>query len=118
MAGAAAGAAVGSVVPFLGTAVGGLIGGAAGYFGGSSMGEWFGEYFNEQNGIMEEQSKLIEEQNKLSRDVSSKLNTLISVTQQNKPVINLGGSLMDQISQHTRTEEKRHGVDLLSYGQK
>lgn len=118
LAGAAAGAAVGSVVPFLGTAVGGLIGGAAGYFGGSSMGEWFGEYFNEQNGIMEEQSKLIEEQNKLSRDVSSKLNTLISVTQQNKPVINLGGSLMDQISQHARTEEKRHGVDLLSYGQK
>lgn len=118
LAGAAAGAAVGSVVPFLGTAVGGLIGGAAGYFGGSSMGEWFGEYFNEQNGIMENQNKLIEEQNKLSRDVSSKINTLISVTQQNKPVINLGGSLMDQISQHARTEEKRHGVDLLSYGQK
>jgi hypothetical protein len=48
----------------------------------------------------------------------NKLNSLISVTQQNKPVINMGGSLMDQISQHARNEEKRHGVDLLSYGQK
>jgi hypothetical protein len=60
-----------------------------------------------------------QQQNQISKDLSNKLSTLINVTQQNKPVINLGGgSLMDQISQHTRSEEKRHGVDLLSYGQK
>ncbi|MFW2163046.1 hypothetical protein ACG93T_16995 [Acinetobacter beijerinckii] len=72
----------------------------------------------EQKEVLEQQNQLIEKQNQLSVDMVNKLNSLISVTQQNKPVINMGGSLMDQISQHTRSEEKRHGVDLLSYGQK
>lgn len=71
----------------------------------------------EQKEVLEQQNQLIEKQNQISADMASKLNSLISVTQQNKPVINMGGSLMDQISQHARTEEKRHGVSLLTYGQ-
>ena len=66
-----------------------------------------------------EQNQKIEEQTQLSKDLSNKLSTLITVTQQNKPVVNInGGSLVEQISQHAAKEEKRHGVDLLSYGQK
>lgn len=76
------------------------------------------EKSQEQKTVLEQQNQLIERQNQLSADMVNKLNSLISVTQQNKPVINMGGSLMDQISQHARNEEKRHGVDLLSYGQK
>ena len=76
------------------------------------------EKSQEQKAVLEQQNQLIERQNQLSADMVNKLNSLISVTQQNKPVINMGGSLMDQISQHARNEEKRHGVDLLSYGQK
>ncbi|MCR4529856.1 phage tail tape measure protein [Acinetobacter venetianus] len=72
----------------------------------------------EQKEVLEKQNQLIEKQNQLSSDMVNKLNSLISATQQNKPVINMGGSLMDQISQHARNEEKRHGVDLLSFGQK
>ncbi|MDA0697940.1 MAG: hypothetical protein O2793_16265 [Proteobacteria bacterium] len=72
----------------------------------------------EQKEVLEQQNELIEKQNQLSSDMVNKLNSLISATQQNKPVINMGGSLMDQISQHARNEEKRHGVDLLSFGQK
>lgn len=77
------------------------------------------EKSQEQTAVMEQQKQLIEKQNQLSSDMVSKLNSLISVTQQNKPVFNInGGSLVDQISQHAAKEEKRHGVDLLSYGQK
>ena len=73
----------------------------------------------EQQAILEQQTQKMEEQTQFSRELSTKLSTLINVTQQNKPVINLGGgSLMEQISHHARSEEKRHGVDLLSYGQK
>ncbi len=73
----------------------------------------------EANAKYEQMISEQQQQNQISKDLSNKLSTLINVTQQNKPVINLGGgSLMDQISQHTRSEEKRHGVDLLSYGQK
>ncbi|ENX02648.1 hypothetical protein F900_01094 [Acinetobacter modestus] len=72
----------------------------------------------EANAKYEQMISEQQQQNQLSKDLSTKLSTLINVTQQNKPVINLnGGSLMDQISQHARTEEKRHGVGLLSYGQ-
>lgn len=72
----------------------------------------------EANAKYEQMISEQQQQNQLSKDLSNKLSTLINVTQQNKPVINLGGgSLMDQISQHARSEEKRHGVGLLSYGQ-
>lgn len=72
----------------------------------------------EANAKYEQMISEQQQQNQISKDLSNKLSTLINVAQQNKPVINLGGgSLMDQISQHTRTEEKRHGVSLLTYGQ-
>ena len=72
----------------------------------------------EANAKYEQMISEQQQQNQLSKDLSNKLSTLINVTQQNKPVINLGGgSFMDQISQHARTEEKRHGVSLLTYGQ-
>lgn len=72
----------------------------------------------EANAKYEQMISEQQQQNQISKDLSNKLSTLINVTQQNKPVINLGGgSLMDQISQHARSEEKRHGVSLLTYGQ-
>ena len=75
--------------------------------------------YDEMIAQQEAQNQKIEEQTQLSKDLSNKLSTLITVTQQNKPVVNInGGSLVDQISQHAAKEEKRHGVDLLSYGQK
>ena len=75
--------------------------------------------YDEMIAQQESQNQKIEEQTQLSKDLSNKLSTLITVTQQNKPVVNInGGSLVDQISQHAAKEEKRHGVDLLSYGQK
>ncbi|ENX58208.1 MULTISPECIES: hypothetical protein [Acinetobacter] len=76
------------------------------------------EKSKEQQAALEEQNKKMDEQNQWSKDLSSKLSTLITVTQQNKPVIMGGGGLMEQISQHAQTEQKRHGVDLLTYGQK
>lgn len=73
----------------------------------------------ESNAKAEQMLAEQQQQNQFSKELSNKLSTLINVTQQNKPVINLGGgSLMEQISHHARSEEKRHGVDLLSYGQK
>ena len=75
--------------------------------------------YDEMIAQQESQNQKIEEQTQLSKDLSNKLSTLITVTQQNKPVVNInGGSLVEQISQHAAKEEKRHGVDLLSYGQK
>lgn len=75
--------------------------------------------YDEMIAQQEAQNQKIEEQTQLSKDLSNKLSTLITVTQQNKPVVNInGGSLVEQISQHAAKEEKRHGVDLLSYGQK
>ena len=75
--------------------------------------------YDEMIAQQESQNQKIEEQTQLSKDLSNKLSTLITVTQQNKPVVNInGGSLVDQISQRAAKEEKRHGVDLLSYGQK
>ncbi|MFR9677778.1 phage tail tape measure protein [Acinetobacter sp. SEK570] len=77
------------------------------------------EKSKEQQAALEEQNQKMDEQNQLSKDLSNKLSTLITVTQQNKPVINMGGGgLMEQITQHAQTEQKRHGVDLLTYGQK
>lgn len=131
----AAGAAAGGVVKTAGVAAAGYLGfeafkpmddaiygKIAGFFGASEDRPDFMQMAidksQEQKEVLEQQNQLIEKQNQLSADMVNKLNSLISVTQQNKPVINMGGSLMDQISQHTRSEEKRHGVDLLSYGQK
>lgn len=76
------------------------------------------EKSKEQQAVLHEQNQKMDEQTQLSKDLISKLSTLITVTQQNKPVINMGGGLMDQITQHAQAEQKRHGLDLLSYGQK
>lgn len=59
-----------------------------------------------------------EQANKLSQDMIGKLNSLISVTQQNKPIPFNTGNLLNDISNHAAAEEKRHGFSLLSYGQK
>ncbi|ENX33942.1 hypothetical protein F889_02606 [Acinetobacter colistiniresistens] len=75
------------------------------------------EKSKEQQAALDEQNKKMDEQNQLSRDMVGKLNSLISATLQNKPMM-MGGGLMDQITQHAQTEQKRHGLDLLSYGQK
>lgn len=75
------------------------------------------EKSQEQKTVLEQQSQLMEKQNQISADMVNKLNSLISVTQQNKPMM-MGGGLMDQITQHAQAEQKRHGLDLLSYGQK
>ena len=59
-----------------------------------------------------------EQANKLSQDIIGKLNSLISVTQQNKPIPFSASGLIGDITNHAKTEEKRHGFNLLSYGQK
>lgn len=59
-----------------------------------------------------------EQANQLSQEMIGKLNSLISVTQQNKPIPFSASGLLGDITKHAATEEKRHGVDLLSYGQK
>lgn len=52
-----------------------------------------------------------EQANKLTSDLSNKLSTLISVTQNNKPVINMPGSpFMQSMSSNSANEEKRHGA--------
>ena len=59
-----------------------------------------------------------EQANKLSQDMIGKLNSLINVTQQNKPIPFSAGNLLESVSNHAATEEKRHGFNLLSFGQK
>ena len=59
-----------------------------------------------------------EQANQLSQEMIGKLNSLISVTQQNKPIPFSASGLLGDITKHAAAEEKRHGVDLLSYGQK
>lgn len=59
-----------------------------------------------------------QEANQLSKDIIGKLSSLISVTQQNKPIPFSTGNLLSDISNHAATEEKRHGFNLLSFGQK
>lgn len=59
-----------------------------------------------------------QEANQLSKDISNKLSTLISTTAQNKPLPFSTGNLLNDISNHAATEEKRHGFNLLSFGQK
>ncbi|CAM4094698.1 phage tail tape measure protein [Acinetobacter pragensis] len=59
-----------------------------------------------------------QEANQLSKDISNKLSTLISTTAQNKPLPFSTGNLLSDISNHAAAEEKRHGFNLLSFGQK
>lgn len=59
-----------------------------------------------------------EQGNKLSADIINKLNSLIAVTSQNKPLpfpTMSGGGLLGDISKNAATEEKRHGAALLMY---
>lgn len=51
-----------------------------------------------------------EQANKLSQDIIGKLNSLINVTQQNKPIPFNATGLLGDISNHAATEEKRHGA--------
>ena len=51
-----------------------------------------------------------EQANKLSSDLSGKLSTLISVTQNNKPVFNFPGGSLQQSILGGGKEEKRHGA--------
>jgi len=52
-----------------------------------------------------------QQQTQYSRELINKINTLINVTQQNKPSINMGGSsLLGMITQNTAQEEKRYGA--------
>lgn len=51
-----------------------------------------------------------EQANKLSSDLSGKLSTLISVTQNNKPVFNFPGGSLQQSILGGGNEEKRHGA--------
>ena len=51
-----------------------------------------------------------EQANKLSQDMLGKLNSLITATQQNKPLPFNAGSLLGDISNHAAAEEKRHGA--------
>ena len=51
-----------------------------------------------------------EQANKLSQDMLGKLNSLITATQQNKPLPFNTSGLLGDISNHAAAEEKRHGA--------
>lgn len=69
----------------------------------------------ESNAKYEQMIAEQQQTNQISKDMVSKLNSLINVTSQNKPIpMNMGGLLGD-ISKHAATEEKRHGAALLTY---
>ena len=59
---------------------------------------------------MENQNQLIERQNQLSVDMIGKLNSLINVTQQNKPIPFSSGNLLEAVSGHAKTESSRTGA--------
>lgn len=66
----------------------------------------------QQASAEEKSSQLISEQQKqnaLSQELINKMNTLINVTGQNKPV-NFSGGLLGAISENAAAEEKRHGA--------
>lgn len=98
------------------------------YIDGTKAGDWIGEKAvqimaklgnDEAQAALEAQAqyeKMIAQQeqaNKFSADLSNKLSTLITVTEQNRPLpptpISISGLLGD-IERHTATEEKRHGA--------
>ncbi|MEQ1087638.1 phage tail tape measure protein [Acinetobacter seifertii] len=62
------------------------------------------------NQLISEQQK----QNALSQELINKMNTLIGVTGQSKP-INFSGGLLGAISEHAATEEKRHGASNVPF---
>lgn len=51
-----------------------------------------------------------EQANELSKDMIGKLNSLITATQQNKPIPFSTGGLLGDMSNHAAAEEKRHGA--------
>lgn len=51
-----------------------------------------------------------EQANKLSQDMIGKLNSLINVTQQNKPIPFSSGNLLEAVSGHAKTESSRTGA--------
>ncbi len=81
-------------------------------FGGSGEKQDFVEQaidqYKEQQTLLQQQVTEQQQQNQLSRDVIGKLNTLINVTEQNKPV-NLNGSLLDAVNGLAQKESNRHG---------
>lgn len=83
------------------------------FFGGSGEKQDFVqqaiEKSKEQQTLLQQQITEQQQQTQLSRDMLSKLNTLINVTGQNKP-LSFGGSLLDGISQHASQQEKRSGA--------
>ncbi|KCX18031.1 phage tail tape measure protein [Acinetobacter sp. 1264765] len=68
----------------------------------------------QQASAEEKSSQLIAEQqkqNQLSQEMINRINALINVTGQNKPMVfNGGGSLLDAISHNAATQEARHGA--------
>lgn len=50
----------------------------------------------------------------MSQELINKMNTLIGVTGQSKP-INFSGGLLGAISEHAATEEKRHGASNVPF---
>ncbi|MGE4314554.1 phage tail tape measure protein [Acinetobacter sp.] len=92
---------------------------------GTAFGDWLGESItktlaafgnDDAKAAVEAQTKYEQmiaeqqQQNQLSKDISTKLSTLISTTAQNKPIpLNVGGLLGD-ISNHAAAEEKRQGA--------
>lgn len=68
----------------------------------------------QQASAEEKSSQLIAEQqkqNQLSQEMINRINALINVTGQNKPMVfNGGGSLLDAISHNAETQEARHGA--------
>ena len=117
--------------------------GAAGYGAGSLIsdhlveGTAFGDFLGESiaktlaafgnddaKAAVEAQAKyeqMIAEQqttNQYTRELNANIKTLINVTQQNKPIPFSASGLIGDIANHAATEEKRHGFNLLSFGQK
>ena len=98
---------------------------AFGDFLGESIAKTLAVFGNEEaKAAVEMQAKyeqmLAEQQknNQYSKELIGNIKTLITVTQQNKPIPFNTGNLLNDISNHAAAEEKRHGFSLLSYGQK
>ncbi len=115
--GAAIGGGFGAIFGGVGAVPGAAIGGFVGGVGGGAAGWWLGDQAGEEltANITSTSDNQVQAIQDMQSDLSSKLDLLISATQQNKPlpfkpVVIGGGSLMDQISQHAQNEEKRHGA--------
>ncbi|RKG41463.1 MULTISPECIES: hypothetical protein [Acinetobacter] len=98
---------------------------AFGDFLGESIAKTLAAFGNDDaKAAVEAQAKyeqMIAEQqttNQYTRELNANIKTLINVTQQNKPIPFSASGLIGDISNHAATEEKRHGFNLLSFGQK